>query len=125
MALTDFAIKRALSDGGGLQLWITPEPRWYLRRTNDHTNKTAGCQGTPPDALGRKTAKNLAISEEFRTFEDNFGGSYGAARGIRTPTPSLRIRGIAYPSISGLTSVVHIILIQQNHSFLSLSRRVC
>ena len=57
MALTDFAIKRALSgakivklsDGGGLQLWITPDgaKRWRIAYRFHGVQKTLAVGSIP------------------------------------------------------------------------------
>ena len=61
MALTDLAIKRALpsakivklSDGGGLQLWITPDgaKRWRIAYRFGGSQKTLAVGVYPDDAL--------------------------------------------------------------------------
>src|SRR5580704_5639993 len=66
MALTDLAIKRALpsakivklSDGGGLQLWITPDgaKRWRIAYRFGGTQKTLAV-GVYPD-VGLKDARD-------------------------------------------------------------------
>ena len=101
MALADLAIKRALpgpkliklSDGGGLQLWITPDraKRWRLAYRFGGAQKTLAIGVYPK--VGLKDARNAREAAK-KTLTDGRDPSQvkKAAKAARTEEPGEHVR---------------------------------